>query len=206
MSQAPEPTRGPRRRTGLRERKKARTRFAIQEQALRLFREQGYGSTTVEQIAEAAEISPSTFFRYFPTKDAVVLTDDYDPLLVESFRRQPADLTVLQAVRAALRETFDGIPDEQIAAAEERHALMVSVPELRAALMDSMVENGRLIASLVAERTGRAADDPEVVALSGAVVGVVLSPFLGSEYPSVRGLLDTVVDGLTHLENGFVLR
>ena len=76
-------------RQGLRERKKARTRFAIQQEALRLFREQGYGATTVEQIAEAAEVSPSTFFRYFQTKDALVLTDDYDPIMVERFRAQP---------------------------------------------------------------------------------------------------------------------
>jgi transcriptional regulator GlxA family with amidase domain len=55
-------------RPGLRERKKTKTRAAIREHALRLFREQGYEATTVEQIAEAAEVSHSTFFRYFPTK------------------------------------------------------------------------------------------------------------------------------------------
>ena len=70
---------------GLRERKKAKTRAAIQTQALRLIAEQGYEATTVEQIAEAAEISPSTFFRYFPTKEDVVVEDDYDPLLVVAF-------------------------------------------------------------------------------------------------------------------------
>jgi len=49
---------------GLRERKKIRTRETIRQEAFRLIEENGYAATTVEQIAEAAEVSPSTFFRY----------------------------------------------------------------------------------------------------------------------------------------------
>ena len=78
---------------GLRERKKARTRAAIRDHALRLFRENGYQRTTVEQIAEAAEVSVSTFFRYFPTKEDVVLQDDMDTRMIEAFERQPAGLS-----------------------------------------------------------------------------------------------------------------
>src|SRR5260370_41411401 len=89
---------------GLRERKKARTRASIREHALRLFREQGYHGTTVEQIAAAAEVSPSTFFRYFPTKEDVVLQDDMDTRMVEAIERQPTGLAPLTAVRAAVRE------------------------------------------------------------------------------------------------------
>src|SRR6476620_1763051 len=88
---------------GLRERKKAKTRAAIQEHALRLFQEQGYDATTVEQIAEAAEVSPSTFFRYFPTKEDVVLYDDLDPVFIAVFEAQPPELTPIQAMRKALR-------------------------------------------------------------------------------------------------------
>ena len=91
---------------GLRERKKARTRAAIRREAMRLFREHGYEETTVEQIAEAAEVSPSTFFRYFPTKEDVVLLDEYDDLIVEAFRAQPPELTPLQAIRKALSEVM----------------------------------------------------------------------------------------------------
>src|SRR5271165_4994463 len=91
---------------GLRERKKARTRAAILQEALRLFHEQGYAATTVEQIAAAAEVSPSTFFRYFPTKEDVVLQDDYDALLLEAFEAQPADLNPIQALRGSLRAIF----------------------------------------------------------------------------------------------------
>jgi AcrR family transcriptional regulator len=59
--------------TGLGERKKIRTRQTVRREAFRLIEENGYAATTVEQIAEAAEVSPSTFFRYFPTKESVLL-------------------------------------------------------------------------------------------------------------------------------------
>ena len=75
--------------SGLRERKKARTRATIQACALRLFREQGYDATTIEQIIEAADVSETTFFRYFPTKEDVALDEGYDPMLIEAFQAQP---------------------------------------------------------------------------------------------------------------------
>src|SRR5262249_41621602 len=98
---------------GLRERKKAKTRAAIQRHALRLFRDHGYEATTVEQIAAAAEVSPSTFFRYFPTKEDVVLYDDFDPLLIAAFEAQPPELTPMQAMRGAMREVFTRVPVEE---------------------------------------------------------------------------------------------
>src|SRR6201996_4317615 len=64
-----------------RQRKKNATRDRIRASALRLFREQGYDATTVEQIAAAAGVSHMTFFRYFPTKEDVALADGYDPLI-----------------------------------------------------------------------------------------------------------------------------
>ncbi|HVT68163.1 MAG TPA: TetR family transcriptional regulator, partial [Trebonia sp.] len=82
----------------LRERKKARTRASLREHALRLFREQGYQATTVEQIAAAAEVSPSTFFRYFPTKEDVVLNDDMDTRVLAALARQPAEMAPLPAI------------------------------------------------------------------------------------------------------------
>src|ERR1700748_138925 len=86
--------------SGLRERKKARTRATIRQEALRLFREQGYQATTVEQIAAAAEVSPSTFFRYFPTKGDVALQDDMDTRMIEALEQQPPELGSIAAMRA----------------------------------------------------------------------------------------------------------
>src|SRR5215467_10248639 len=116
---------------GLRERKKAKTRAAIQRHALRLFREQGYEGTTVEQIAEAAEVSPSTFFRYFPTKEDVVIYDPFDPLLIASFQAQPPELTPMQAMREALHATFAAMSGEDRAEQWERGILILSIPDVR---------------------------------------------------------------------------
>ena len=114
---------------------------------MRLFREQGWEQTTVEQIAEAAEVSPSTFFRYFPTKEDVVLLDEYDGLIVEAFRAQPPELTPLQAMRKALTEVFANLTPREREEENERLRLSREVPELRAALLDELIRTMRLIRS-----------------------------------------------------------
>lgn len=197
MSARPSSEAGP----GLRERKKIRTRFAIQQQALQLFREQGYHATTMEQIAAAAEVSPSTVFRYFPTKDALVLTDDYDPVMMEQLRTQPSDLGVVSAFRRALRETFRDLPAEQLDAARERQSLIMTVPELRASFADFTLTAMRQVAEFAAERTGRRVDDPEVMAVSGALLGVMLAAYThGADLQAQLAQIDVQ---LAHLETGF---
>src|SRR5215468_6911612 len=99
---------------GLRERKKQKTRWSIQEHALRLFREQGYEQTTVDQIAAAAEISPSTFFRYFKTKEDVVVEDEYDPLLVGFIAQEPADRPFIPALRHVMSMAFSQMGPAEI--------------------------------------------------------------------------------------------
>ena len=76
--------------SGLRERKKGWTREAIQREALRLIESRGYEATTCEQIASAAQVSPATLFRYFATKEDIVLQDGYDPMIAEAIRARPA--------------------------------------------------------------------------------------------------------------------
>jgi AcrR family transcriptional regulator len=160
---------------GLRERKKARTRAAIQRHALRLFREQGYEATTISQIAEGVEISESTFFRYFPTKEAVVLWDEFDPFLEDALRSQSPDMNPIQALRAAFREVFTRIPQERQPEVAERMALVLSVPELRATMLNQFAGTIQQVAELVAERVGRSADDFAVRTLAGAVIGVCMA-------------------------------
>ena len=86
-----------------RARKKAATKHAIQEQALRLFAEKGYDATTVDEIAAAAGVSHMTFFRYFPRKEEVVEYDEYDPLLEELIAARPPHEPPLVALHNAIR-------------------------------------------------------------------------------------------------------
>jgi AcrR family transcriptional regulator len=166
----------------LRERKKARTRASIREHALRLFREQGYDLTTVEQIAAAAEVSPSTFFRYFPTKEDVVLRDDLDDRILEAFVRQPASLTPVAAVRAAIREAIETFTPAEWEELREAAVLNLTVPEIRARIMDELARTIDAMADALAKRTSRPADDLAVRTYVGAVFGVMLSILSPSTY------------------------
>ena len=146
---------------GLRERKKLKTRESIQRTALRLFEKQGYEETTIEEIAAAAEISPSTFFNYFPTKEDVVLFDAYDPMAIQMFRDLPKDEPLsagLRKVLEALSAAFE--QDEQTILARGR--LFLEVPELRARIWDEVERTQLLVAQVLAERTGRRPDDFEL--------------------------------------------
>ncbi len=146
-------------RPGLRERKKARTRAAIREHALRLFREQGYDATTVEQIAEAAEVSPSTFFRYFPTKEDVVLQDDMDLLWMDVFRAQPPDLGPIAAMRTAVHTAFEGMAASELDQLRETMDMTMAIPAVQARMMEEFARTTERIAEALAERSGKDASD-----------------------------------------------
>ena len=187
-------------RPGLRERKKAKTRQAIQDHALRLFREQGYDRTTVEQIAEAAEVSPSTFFRYFPTKEDVVLYDALDPLLIEAFGRQPQGIPSIEAMRIAMHEVWGRLSAEQIAEQAQRGQLVYSVPALQERYLAEIVRTVGLMCQLIADRLGRDPSDFEIRVGVGAVMGALLAaliPVVESTEPTdLMPLVDRAVDFL----------
>jgi len=195
-------------RPGLRERKKARTRAAIREHALRLFREQGYDATTVDQIAEAADVSPSTFFRYFPTKEDVVLQDDLDLLAIGAFEAQPADLSPIAAFRAAAKDAFGALGEEELARLRETTELSLTIPEVRAAAMDELTRTIDLIAGALARRVGRDPGDFAVRNFAGAVVGVIMAANMPWEELATEGgadMFDRIDAALAHLEAGLPL-
>ncbi len=190
---------------GLRERKKARTRAAIQDAALRLYLEQGYEATTVEQIAAAAEVSPSTFFRYFPTKADTVLYDRLDPILLDAFLHQPAELAPIAAIRAAIRAVYSQLGAEAIQLEQTRGLLVAREPELRVYYAAKMEEGARMLADVVAERTGRHPADFAIVTFTGAVVGALIGAFMVSLNDPEPDVIAYVDEALAHLEAGLPL-
>ena len=157
-------------RLGLRERKKLRTRQAIQNEAMRLFEANGYEETTVEQIAAAADISPSTFFNYFPSKEDVVLYDAYDPMIASLLENRPAGEPLSVSFRAVLGVIGDALErDREVVLARSR--LMLQVPELRARLWEEVEKAQVFLDAAIAARTGRDPADFEIRVLMMAFVG-----------------------------------
>jgi len=174
----------------------------IRAHAMRLFERQGYENTTVQQVIDEVEVSESTFFRYFPNKADVVLTDDFDPLIVDSFRRQPKELTAVQALRNAFREAFARLSRDEMDGQRSRMTIVLAVPELRAAMLDQFVSAMRLLAEELAQRVGRRPEDLAVQTLAGAVVGVAMAVMIAVFEDPSASLADLFDQAMAHLESG----
>jgi AcrR family transcriptional regulator len=185
-----------------RERKKTATRDRIRAGALRLFHEQGYDATTVEQIAAAAGVSHMTFFRYFPTKEDVALSDGYDPLIAAFIARTPASWPVADRIRAALvggfRQIYDTVRDTLLA----QTRLIVATPALRARLWADQIATQKLILDALneGERDPRPSfqDRVTVAACLAAASTAILTWVENDGTPDLPDLIDQAFDTLAH--------
>jgi AcrR family transcriptional regulator len=191
---------------GLRERKKLKLRRAIQAEALRLFEIQGYEQTTVEQIAEAAETSTTTFYRYFPTKEDVVLDDDFDALIAVTIASRPADESLsdtLRATASVVGAASEADREQNIA----RLRLMSTVPAVDARYAAEERRTISLLSGLLADRAGRPADDYQITLIAAALVAVLFTA--ARRWASEHGatplgtLLDEAITIIDPLLTGF---
>jgi AcrR family transcriptional regulator len=170
-------------RPGLRERKKQRTRDALLRAALELFLAQGYERTTVNEIAEAVDVSQRTFFRYFAGKEEAVFFAHSVATahFVDLVRARPRDEAPLEALRQAVLQGWDGIGEaiEQIIPVQlhlRTYRLIESTPALFATHLRRSAELEEEIARVIAEREGLDVDtDPRprvAVAVFGGVIRV----------------------------------
>ncbi|MER5912170.1 TetR family transcriptional regulator [Streptomyces sp. NPDC001982] len=167
----------------LRERKKRRTRDALLRAAVELFTTQGYEATTVDEIADAVEVSQRTFFRYFPGKQeaAFALQEIAEAHFVEAVRERPPHETPLEALRQAVLEGWDTM-HEAIAAVVpielylRMYRVIESSPVLLAVHLRRSVDTEDELTRVLAAREGVDAEtDPRprlAVAVFGAVIRV----------------------------------
>ena len=122
--------------SGLRARRRTRTKMMVQAEALRLFASKGYEQTTVDDIAHAAAMSPRTFFRYFPTKEDVILWDEFDDQpFEETWSHGEGDSPVVRlisSIRDMIGELYHRDPELMMT----RFRLCYRVPEVRARFLD----------------------------------------------------------------------
>lgn len=164
---------------GLRARKKAQTHQLIQAHALRLFLAKGYDATTVEEIAAAAGISHMTFFRHYPTKESVVDTDDYDPMIAELITSRPASEDPLTAIRGALLEGFAVILPEGRDVLLTRTRLVLTTPALRARLWENQHATVRLFTdALTARRHATTLPELEVRVLAAVALATLTTALI----------------------------
>ena len=141
------------------DKRKNRTRQALHRAALELFAEHGYEGTTIDMIVERADVSPRTFFRYFPTKDSVYLFSEREWMqsFTEAFRAQPEAMSDLEALRTTLVALAPQTPRHSLVLNERA---VTSSPTLRGLAQAQLQEDTQIIATSVATRRGlRRSDD-----------------------------------------------
>ncbi|MEV6484965.1 TetR family transcriptional regulator [Streptomyces sp. NPDC051576] len=152
---------------GRRERKKAATRQALADAALELFLEHGYDQVSIRDIAEAADVSTTTLFKHFPSKEALVfdLDADQEAALVGAVRDRAPGTSIPQALREHLLRArfFSAEYGEQIAVF---HQLIRSTPALTEYHRRMWMRHQHAVARAVAASTGAPADDPTCAALA----------------------------------------
>lgn len=189
---------------GLREVKKQRTRDSIQREALRLIARQGYHGTTCEQIAAAAEVSPATLYRYFPSKEDIVLRDVFDPLIAEAVRIRPIRESALSAVRHGLAAALGDVAPGELEAVRKRAALVLSVPALRARSWEQLESLQAHLTAALAERAARRGErrDAEVAAaVCASVVGLAVRRWV-AQGGNLARFVDEALEAIPGLVGG----
>ena len=196
-SAGPEPA-----RRGLRERKKLATRTALHEAALRLVAERGLDAVSVEDIAQRADVSPRTFFNYFPSKDdAVIGLDPAGPRRqAEAFRNRPPGESPLEALRAVTREQATQMAEDPELWPLRLQAIEKN-PSLAGQLAVAFGESERVLTEAVAERTGtlpgRDTYPGLLASVGAAVMRTAMHRWWATEFSaSLPGLVDEAWDAV----------
>ncbi|MEO3802102.1 helix-turn-helix domain-containing protein [Nonomuraea sp. B1E8] len=159
----------------LRARRRAQTQRTIQAHAIRLFSERGYDATTMNDVAEAAGVSPMTVYRHFPTKEDLVLVDQYGELIAERIVASSTGQPLVRRIGGALIDAAAVLSGDDVTADREfvlvRLQLMISTPALRARHLD----NQYALQQAIIGALGDDATDPDAAFQAQAAASACLA-------------------------------
>jgi AcrR family transcriptional regulator len=157
--------------TGLAARKKERTRRQLAEAAAQLFYQRGYDATTIDEIVAAVDVSPRTFFRYFPTKEDLVVALGQTSMssFCDALAERPADEALLTSVQRAIENSL-ALPWQDTTRVRSFLALLRDTPVLRARWLEESDHNRGLLATAIAARTDGNPAGTRNLLIAGAII------------------------------------
>ena len=192
--------------SGLRERKKEQTHGNLMAVAARLFAERGFDIVTIEEIAAEADVSPRTFYRYFPAKEDLVLgnIDDGVNMLVNALRQRPEGEPILDSIRGLVHDLAAEFEDN-LDTQRRRAAVLEATPSLKLRNSERQGIFEEALAPVIAERLGSSmATDlkPRLIAACAVAAFRVSSAtwIAGGAHGSLVPIVD---DALAMLTQGF---
>ena len=180
-------------------RRTERTRERIVSAALALFDQRGFDDVTVNEIAAAAGVSHMTVFRHFPTKEDIVVSDPFDPLIAAAVAAQPADLPPLERARRGLTAGWASMHDAPQVNLQSQIRLIQLITGhsgLRARMWEANHATQQAIAAALREG---GASPLAAEAASGACIGALTAALLAWGANPETPLSDTILAALEAL-------
>jgi AcrR family transcriptional regulator len=173
------------------------TRERLLAAAIELFDAQGYDATSAAQIAAKAGVSQMTFFRYFPTKESLLVADPYDPVIGDAVRDQPTHLDPLTRAARGILSAWQSLPEPSGDEVRARLRIVAQTPNLRSALARGSAETESVIREALASG-GTPAPDAGIAA--AAVMAALNTALLDWSLSADRELGTAITDAVRVIE------
>ncbi|MDR2998543.1 MAG: TetR/AcrR family transcriptional regulator [Microbacterium sp.] len=173
-----------------------RTHQALSDAALTLFAERGYDATGTAEIAARAGVSEMTLFRHFPSKEALLLDDPFDPLMAEAVSARPAGEPAMRALTSGIGDVWSGIDADAAGALRARLRIVAAASGLHGAIERSSAATAEALVVALQQR-GSSATTARVAA-SAVISGlsVALLAWAQSDQPDPGPALMAALDVL----------
>ncbi len=173
-----------------------RTHEVLRQAALELFSQQGYEATGTAQIAALAGVSEMTLFRHFPTKEALLVDDPFDPMIAEAVRSRPSNEPAMRAVAEGIRDALGQVDARDLQIERVRPRIIAQTPSLRGAIERNNQETIQALAAALVDRGEDAASAR--IAATAAISGLTtaLLEWAQSEESSLSDVLEQALDVL----------